>query len=298
MKPRVTVIMRTKDCEHVVGQALDGLYAQRGCDFRLHVVDSGSRDRTLEIVRRYPGELFEIAPSDYVPGRVLNQAVARAETELVVFQNSDVVPLHPEALRNLVAAMRGPLVAAAFARQVPRPEAHSWVRRDYASSFPERGPAPAWLPLSLPFAALRVAAWRSRPFYDEAWASEDTEWGAEMLRRGFSIHYVPSAVVMHSHNYTLKQLYGRRFVEGEADAFIYGTRPSLARALASTVRATVADAAWALRAGDFGGAALALPRRGVYHFAHRKGLALGADRKHRGDRDVSTGQRVVLSRPG
>jgi len=55
----------------------------------------------------------------------------------------------------------------------------------------------------------------------DAWASEDTEWGNWAKENGYNIKYVKNAILMHSHNYSLIQIYGRKFVEGEGDVFIY-----------------------------------------------------------------------------
>jgi rhamnosyltransferase len=294
--PSVTVIMRSKNSADTIGQALSALFAQRCRDFELLVVDSGSTDRTLEIVRRYPARLIEIAPTDYYPGPVLNLAIAESRSEIVVFQNSDVVPLTADALGALLAPFDDPAVQAAFARQVPRPEAHTWVRRDYAAAFPATGDAPSWLPYSLPFAAMRKSAWRTRPFYSDAWGSEDTEWGAWARRAGHRIVYAPDAQVMHSHNYTLRQLFGRRFIEGEADAFVPGTSGSALALVARTLTAVAHDVAWHLHARDLGGLARVPARRLVYHWAYYRGYRHGAARRARGDRDASVGQQVVLSR--
>ena len=294
--PSVTVIMRSKNSADTIGQALAGLFAQRYDDVELLVVDSGSTDRTLEIVRQYPARLIEIAASDYYPGPVLNLAIAESRTDLVVFQNSDVVPLTPDALRALVAPFGDPAVQATFGRQVPRPEAHTWVRRDYAAAFPASGDAPSWLPYSLPFAAMRKSAWQSRPFYADAWGSEDTEWGAWARRAGHPVAYVPGAAVMHSHNYALRQLFGRRFIEGEADAFVPGTSGSALGQARRALTAVARDVAWHLRAGDLRGLVQSPARRAVYHWAYYRGYRHGAARRARGDRDASVGQQVVLSR--
>ena len=245
--PRASVIMRSKNAEGVIAQALAALFSQDFTDFELLVVDSGSTDGTLDIVRQYPCRLLQIEPLAYYPGAVLNNAIEQTRAELVVFQNSDAVPLIPQALGRLLAAFDDPQVDAAFARQLPRPGADPWVQRDYAASFPPGGPAPPWVTLSLPLAAMRKSAWRLHPFYTDAWASEDTEWGHWASQNGRVIRYVPEALVMHSHNYTLRQLYGRRFVEGEADAFIYGGGDSLpAMAPASSLRRAIEPRIWVL----------------------------------------------------
>ncbi|MCA9174827.1 MAG: glycosyltransferase family 2 protein [Planctomycetales bacterium] len=294
--PRASVIMRCKNSDWVIGQTLAALFSQDFRDFELIVVDSGSQDGTLDLVRQYPCQLIEIEPTAYVPGAVLNMAAEQARGELLVFLNSDTVPLTADCLRRLLAAFDDAQVSAAFARQTPRPEAETWVRRDYVSSFPSRGEAPPWITLSLPLAAMRREVWARRPFYRDAWASEDTEWGQWARNEGLAIRYVPEAVAMHSHNYTLRQIYGRRFVEGEADAFIYGSDDSWTAALGRAVASTVRDLGAALSRCDWRAAIAAPTRRLVYQWAYRRGRRHGWQRRQSGDLDLSAGQDVILKR--
>lgn len=293
---RVTVIMRSKNSAWVIGQALAGLFSQHRRDFELLLVDSGSTDATLDIARRYPCRVIQIAATEYFPGAVLNKAIAQAQGDILVFQNSDVVPLTPNALGLLLEPLEMGKADATFARQLPRPEAHTWVRHDYARAFPSQGVPPSWMVYSLPFAAMKRAAWERHPFYEDAWGSEDTEWGHWARQNNVVARYVPEALVMHSHNYTLRQLYGRRFIEGEADAFILQDTVSIPRFLRRVCRSWARDAGAHLRVGDFLGLMLSLPRRWVYHWAYWRGHVLGERRKRTGSKDSSIGQRVVLSR--
>ena len=223
-------------------------------------------------------------------------AVKAAQGDILVFQNSDVVPLHQGVLSELLDPLHDPEVSATFARQVPRPEAHSWVRGDYAVRLPERGPAPNWITLSLPLAAIRREALERHPFYTEAWASEDTEWGVWARDHGLRVEYVAEAVVMHSHNYTLRQIFGRRFVEGEADAFIYGGQSSAVKVIPRALKSALADLLHEARAGRLPRPLLGLARRLVFHVAHHRGHRLGEKRIAERSADVGVGQRAVLSR--
>lgn len=295
-KTPVTIIMRTKDSAWVVHQALAGLFSQRDVDFKLLIVDSGSRDKTLDIVRRYPCEIMEIERGSYFPGKVLNQAVAKAETEIVLFQNSDVVPLTEYSVARLVAAFDNEKTAAAFGRQVPRPEAHAWVRRDYEVSFPEVGPAPSWMKFSLPLAGFRKSIWKLRPFYEDAWASEDTEWGNWASEHSYRIEYVPEAVVMHSHNYSLREISGRRFVEGEADAFIYGGNCPAWAIAPRALKSITKDWLYQVKTGAWKEIPITVARRFVYHVGYWRGFSLGIERKRAGILDASLGQKFILAR--
>lgn len=295
--PSATVLMRSKNSDWVIAQSLSGLFAQVGVNFDLLVVDSGSTDRTLEIVGQYPCRLKQIPPSAYYPGAVMNEAIAEITSELVVFLNSDCVPLSPFSLLRLLSVFTDRTVVAAFGRQMPRPEADAWVRRDYDIAFPEMGPAPEWLTLSLPIAALRRAAWEEHPFYTDAWGSEDTEWGLWARRySGGRIAYVPGAVAMHSHNYTCRQLYGRRFIEGEADAFIYRDRDSLPSFVRRVVISTARDLAYHVRHRQGTAILASLPRRTVYQWGYYQGHRHGERRIATNNTNVGIGQQVVLTR--
>jgi len=295
-KPRVTVIMRSKNSDWVIAQALAALYSQTYKDFELLVVDSGSTDRTLEIVKQYPCRLIQIEAKAYYPGSVLNMAIEQAEADIIIFQNSDGVPLSPHTLQRLVSAFDDAAIDAALTRQIPRPEAFGWVRRDYRLSFPDAAQTPDWIRLSLPMAAMRKSAWEKHHFYEDAWASEDTEWGEWAVQNGMKIKYVPDAIIMHSHNYTLKQIYGRKFVEGEADSFIYNRKPVLVKMLINVIKQTIRDSIYLLLKGNIREAFGSLSRNITYNNAYYKGLILGCQRIKSGNNDTSIGQRNVLTR--
>ncbi len=291
----VTVIIRTKNVEDILSQTLKALFSQTFREFHLLVVDSGSTDKTVEIIKRYPCELISIKAEDYIPGRVLNAAIARTSSSLIVFLNSDAVLLTPESLSHLIRAFDDSSVQAAFGRQLARPDAEPWVRRDYEASFPEIGKAPSWMYLSLPIAAMRRSIWEKRPFYESAWGSEDTEWGHWAKGEGFHIQYVPSALVVHSHNYTFRQLYGRRFIEGEADAFIFRQTYSFPNMLWDLSKAKIRDFLYYMKLCH----PLAFFKtpflRFVYYWAYYKGHHWGMSRLKSGNHDIITGQKTVLA---
>jgi len=295
---KLSVIMRTKNADWVVGQALRALHSQTVRHFELVVIDSGSTDRTLDIVREYSPILIQIPASAYIPGAVLNQAIERSTGDMLVFQNSDVVPLSPQALERLVGVFDEPKVVASFARQIPRPEAASWVRRDYAVSFPAEGNNPTWLPLSLAFAAIRRSTWERHKFHTAAFGSEDIEWGTWARKQGLVVRYVPESVVMHSHNYTVREAFGRRFIEGEADAFIHGDDASLWQLAKRIAGSTARDIAYLRKVGDWKGILESPVRRTAFHLGYYMGHRHGERRRAGAQVDAGLGQRLVLERLG
>lgn len=293
---QVTVVMRTKDSDWIVDRALAGLFSQQDISFELLIVDSGSRDRTFEMIARYPHRRIDIERGSYLPGKVLNQAVEACNTKWVAFQNSDVVQLDPLVLKRLVDVAETEDCVATFARQLPRPEAWGSVRRDHDQAFPATGPAPDWLPLSLPMAVIRRDVLRSRPFYRDAWASEDTEWGLWARRNGHRIQYVADAPVMHSHNYSLRELQGRKYVEGEADGVMCNESFPWTRMMSRSLSEATRDCIYCLGHGRTSEIPCSIVRRFVGNLAYFRGRNLGVKRRNTRNQDVTIGQRYALAR--
>ncbi len=290
-----TIIMRTKNSDWVVEQSLSAIFSQREVSFNLIVVDSGSTDNTLSIIKAYPCRLIEVSAESYVPGKILNMAIEQTMSEIVIFINSDSVLLSPYSLKNLLEHFNSDEVIAVYGRQIPRPEAELWVQRDYAESFPCHGNQPDWLGISLPLAAIKRNAWLEHPFYSEAWASEDTEWGLWAKNQGYKVVYEPAAITMHSHNYNHKQMYGRRFVEGEADVFILDERYSRFNFVKRTIKQLVKDAWLYIKHGQIKQLFQILYHSYIYQWAYYKGIQLGLKRKIEGDTDLAKGQQIILS---
>ena len=63
--PKTSIILRTKNEEKWVGECLKRLSEQTYRDFEIIAVDSGSTDRTLEIVKNFDVKLFQIRPEEF-----------------------------------------------------------------------------------------------------------------------------------------------------------------------------------------------------------------------------------------
>ncbi len=276
---KVTVIMRSKNSAHTIRMALDKLFEQKYTDFELLCVDSGSTDETLEIIKKHPHRLIEIPAGRYYPGRVLNQAIEASETELIVFQNSDVIPCDDAWLGNLVATVEAEDVCGAYSQQVPAEDADPWVRRDYDRAFGDGAIAGQWgYFYSLSSAAMKRKHWEMRPFYTDAYSSEDTEWGNWMYRHGHKIVYAKDSMCVHSHNSPLDVLYRRKFVEGEADVFIFKKKPAFFKQMARYALDVARDAQYFLERKYYAAILYSPLQRFVYNYAYYRGMLIGYKR--------------------
>lgn len=244
----VTVLIRTKNNDWVLRQTLQSLFSQT-IRPSIVVVDSGSTDKTLEILNEWEIVPKKIAPEKYIPGKVINEAVQEIDSEIIIMLNSDSVLLTSNALENLIKPLiKKQNVIATVGRQIPRHDSEPWVKKDYAHAFPAETPLPEYIHLSFPLSAFKRSAWEKEKLYLKSWGSEDSEWGKRLKDKKIGkIEYVPDAITMHSHNYTFKQLFARKFIEGEADFFIYNKKPSIKNMLIGALKRSAGEIIYYLK---------------------------------------------------
>ena len=284
-----TVIMRTKNSSDIIAQTLKALFSQSYTDFELLVVDSGSTDDTLEIVSTYRHKLIKVKPEDYHPGKVLNMAIEQTSTPLIVFLNSDTVMLTSDTLKTLIDTQNQVDVDAVFSRQIARPEAKPWVRKDYEIAFPNNTKSPDWMYYSLPLASMKKTAWVKIPFYTKAWASEDTKWGYDAKLEGLTVVYESKAMVMHSHNYSFKQIYNRKYVEGEADSYIFDTKYTLIDFAKQYLSSIVKDTIYHIKYFELKELSITYIRRFIYFCAYYQGCKNGHNLKNKKEQNITYG---------
>ncbi len=222
---KIAIIMRSYNDIDVIGDTLDMLSEQSLEDFELWNFASRSTDGTVEVIREFndPERIVLNDPANYNPGRILNEAVATVNADILVFLNSDAVPCDEYWLEKLVEPLADPAVGAVFGRQVARTDCRSLFVKDTERAFGDGSESATWVHFfSMACSAARVSVLRRFPFELAIQYSEDMEWSYRLRHEGFRIQYVPGSVARHSHNYSLRQSWTRHFGEGVADVFIFG----------------------------------------------------------------------------
>ena len=216
--PPVSIILRSFNEAWALRDTLPALRAQDYRNWELIVIDSGSSDGSVELIRQAaPRHFLQIRPHDYRPGRVLNAGMALARTDRAIFLNADATPQGTRWLRPLAEALAEPTTAAVFSRQMPRPDCRAVFAYDYDRCFGPRRESAAWPHFfSMVSSGLRRDVWARRGFLESMQYSEDDEYTRWCRRQGFDIAYCPESVVTHSHNYAPRQAYKRSFGEAWA----------------------------------------------------------------------------------
>lgn len=257
---RISIVIPTLDAGPGLDALLDAIEAQEGGFAReIIAIDSGSRDGTLERLRRRAVTVIEVPPGDFNHGGTRNDALAAASGDFAVLIVQDAMP----ASRQWLAALIAPLVAdssvaGSFARQLPTPDA-SCLTAHYLSQWIAAHPSPRTVgPLTREAfarmtpaerhvtcafdnvcACIRLSVWRAHPFRRTPIA-EDLEWARDVLLAGHKLAYAPEAIVRHSHERPVTYELQRTYLVHQRLQALFGlttvpTAGSLLRAVASTI---------------------------------------------------------------
>lgn len=223
MKP--CIVMRSYNDMPLIVDTLS-MVNQQDSPFELISLDNESTDGTLQEIKKYTDLTINIPKGTYVPGRVLNQGMEVSHGEFVVFLNSDCTPQNKSWLKNLLAGFTDDKVAAVFSRQIPRSNCHPILAKDTEDTFGDGSRQKYWRHcFSMASSAIRRSVWEQMGFNEQIQYSEDIDWTWRARQKGYTIRYVADSIVMHSHNYTLKQFYKRHYGEGRAEAVIFDWSP-------------------------------------------------------------------------
>jgi len=211
--PELSILLLTKDGAADLEQLLPTLYGQKDvAAFEVVAVDSGSRDGTLDILRRFPVRLVQIPSETFHHARTRNLAAALATGDILIFVSQDAIPVSDIWLNTMVRNFDDPKVGAVYGRQFPR-QGSSLERQDaldavYGEQRIVKDPAHRngmgyrFYHFSDANAAIRRSVWEVVRFPEHLRVFEDVGIAKRILDLGWKIVYEPSASVFHSHHHT------------------------------------------------------------------------------------------------
>ena len=196
----VSIIIRSKDEEMWIGRCLDLIRKQVYTNYEIISVDTGSTDKTLEIVGQYPECRIYKYDGEYKPGAVLNFGCKQARGEYLVFISAHCIPKNEFWLENLIRNLEDTFVAGVYGKQEPTEETNPFDKRDLILTFGLDRKTQWNDPLfNNANSAIKVDLWKKLQFNDEVKNIEDRIWAANMQKQGYCIIYDPEATVFHYH---------------------------------------------------------------------------------------------------
>ncbi|MBN1626695.1 MAG: glycosyltransferase [Deltaproteobacteria bacterium] len=211
----VTIIIRSRNDADIIEMTLKGVLEQSFQDVEVINFDNGSTDGTVEKIKQFTTKIVPVPEGSYIPGRVLNKAVELSASEIIVFLNSDCVPVNKYWLENLVKPFEDPAVGAVFSRQVAAEDSLPIIKIDTERAFGDGEEHKKWEHFfSMASSALRKILWMNDRFDEGMLISEDMEWSYRIRKKGHKVIYAKDSIVEHHHHYSVKDLYHRHLKEG------------------------------------------------------------------------------------
>jgi len=275
--PLVSIIMRSFNEGWALRETLPALRAQDWKNWELIVVDSGSTDDSVELIRAaQPAHFIQIQTHDYNPSRVMNHGMRLAQSDYCLFLNADATPQGTNWLRPLATALFDPQTAAVFGRQIPRPNCRAVFACDYERCFGLNRESANWGHFfSMVSSGLRKDVWARRGFREDLQYAEDDEYTRWCVTQGYRIAYCEDSVAMHSHNYSPRQAYKRSFGDARALAASWSGSAADINWRRTVVMGWVHDLRYDLRYARRHGTWMQLPYSARVRWAQRRGRLAG-----------------------
>lgn len=212
----VSIVIRTKNEEESIDATLRKIKEQEfSGTYEIIVVDSGSTDATLDIVRNYDVRLLKIPQKDFSYGRALNMGAGAASGQFIVNLSAHALPANNRWLTNLLAGLYQRGVAATYGRQSSRGHLNPFEARLNEHFFGSKtlrfnlqsGRILKANHFTNSNASFKKDVWYKFKFDERVPWGEDVVWQKEVIRAGFSIIYSPDAAVYHTHKINLPSVY-------------------------------------------------------------------------------------------
>ena len=239
LMPIISVIIPVKNGAATIDAALQGLLAQTLADrTEIIVIDSGSRDDTRDIARRYPVIIHEIPSAEFNHGATRNLGVNLARGEFLVMTVQDAVPADAHWLATMLRHFDDPEVSGVCGRQItahdqdknpmewhrpmtaPQVTRVQFASRQAYESLPgaARMAASAWDDVT---AMYRKSALRDLPFRTTMFG-EDFFWANDALALGYALVHDDNATVRHYHHQPFSFRFNRQLTTYQHQQMLYG----------------------------------------------------------------------------
>lgn len=222
MAEPVSIIIPTYQGERWLNSTLGAIREQDYAgEVTIVAIDSSSTDGTQRILQEYGAEVTQIPKSDFTHGYARNLGVKLARTELIVFLSQDAVPATDKWLTKLVSLLDDPQTGAAHIQQLPRSDATALERFFHYKMYPSENRVLSWdgsdrlflqdIFFSNVCSITRRELLLKYPFDEKIIMSEDQLYAKSLFLAGYQILYSSDVAVVHSHHYSLLDLFKRNF---------------------------------------------------------------------------------------
>lgn len=224
---RVSIIIPTLNASIYLEKLLSMLQIQEVKPSEVIIIDSSSEDNTIDIAKGFGAKTVVIPRHAFNHGKTRNIAAAESNGEILVFMTQDALPVNEKLLSNLTAPLHMSYIAAAFGRHIPRSDASPLEASARQFNYPDTASIKGIddirkFGIKTFFFSNVCSAIKKELFFEAGMFTEDIKTNEDMLiaakliLNGYRVAYVPEAMVIHSHNYSLLRQFRRYYNIGSS----------------------------------------------------------------------------------
>lgn len=221
------LIIPTYNGGNLFKKSLESIALQSRQPDKLLIIDSSSKDDTIEIASFYTTNIEIISPDEFNHGGTRNKAVQMvSDFDFLVFMTQDAILNTRNDLSNLITFIEhDERLSAVCGRQLPHNDANPLAMHARFFNYPDKSQIKTAedierLGIKTVFMSNSFSAYRTKDlislggFPANTILAEDMYVAAKMIMDGKKIGYCADACVRHSHNYTFVDEFKRYFDTG------------------------------------------------------------------------------------
>jgi rhamnosyltransferase len=224
---KISVIIPTLNAGAYIGKLIPALLSQDIGSPEIIIIDSSSGDNTIDIAKEFGVKTIVIPEYSFNHGKTRNIAALKAKGDTLIFMTQDALPADNSLLRKLTVPLKNPDIAATFGRHIPRPDAPPLEAFARYFNYPDRGSEKGLEDIRTygikTFFFSNVCSSVKKDIFlkvgmfpEDVRMNEDMLISAKFILHGYKVAYVPEAMVIHSHNYSLLKQFRRYYNIGSS----------------------------------------------------------------------------------
>lgn len=207
-KCSISVIIRTKNSSKTIQSCLEHLLQQTMAVQEIIVVDSGSTDNTLAVIRQFDCTIRSYPEGEnFNYSKALNIGIALVESKYILNLSSHVILENPKTIEFMLQLLEKKTTISAVSTYIKRKEVEQVTALEDLDKITYNLDNFTGFGMSNPCALFRKKLWEEHPFDENLPAAEEQEWVLFFMKKynyKSIVIYNPYVIYLNSYFNTYK----------------------------------------------------------------------------------------------